>query len=101
MLGDNPFPQSNRQYIFTIFALSFGLLTFSCIIGSLASMLTSMDALANNKKDQLDAIQSYLRFRRVDPELRMRIHGYYKYLWDSGQSKVHMDMFTGTVRSSG
>jgi potassium voltage-gated channel Eag-related subfamily H protein 7 len=94
MLGDNPFPQSNRQFIFTIFALSFGLLTFSCIIGSLASMLTSMDALANNKKDQLDAIQSYLRYRRVDPELRMRIHGYYKYLWDSGQSKVHMDMFT-------
>jgi CRP-like cAMP-binding protein len=94
MLGDNAHPSSNGQYAFCIFASSFGLLAFSCIIGSLASVLTSMDALANNKKDQLDAIQSYLRYRRVDPELRMRIHGYYKYLWDSGQSKVHMDMFS-------
>jgi hypothetical protein len=36
---------------------------------------------------------SYLRFRKVNNELMMNIHGYYKYLWNSGQSNTHQNMF--------
>jgi CRP-like cAMP-binding protein len=93
MLGDNPYPRSNQQYVFSFSMSVLGIMIFSSIIGSLSSMMQSMDSLANTKKDQLDAIISYLRFRKVSNELTMNIHGYYKYLWNSGQSQTHQNMF--------
>jgi hypothetical protein len=93
MLGDNAYAASNQQYAFTIMMSILGVAIFSSIIGSLSSMMTSMDAIANSRKDQLDAIRIFLRFRKVDKSLAARIHGFYKYLWTSGQSKLHQAMF--------
>jgi CRP-like cAMP-binding protein len=94
MLGDNAYPGANEQYAFTILMSILGIAIFSSIIGSLSSMMTSMDAIANSRKEQLDAIRGFLHFRKVDKGLSMRIHGFYKYLWTSGQSNLHQKMFS-------
>jgi CRP-like cAMP-binding protein len=93
MLGDNSAPASNTQFVFSIFMSMIGIVVFSTIIGALSALLSSMDKLGEAKQEQLDSINQYMAFRRVDRALQLRIRAYYKYLWESGQSGHHQQLF--------
>jgi hypothetical protein len=93
MLGDNASPETNTQMMFSIFMSMIGIVVFSTVIGSLSAVLSNLDTGAAAKQDQLDSVNAYLTFRRVNPALKLRIRSFYKYLWDSGQSAHHQDMF--------
>jgi CRP-like cAMP-binding protein len=93
MLGDNSAPESNMQFMFSIFMSMVGIVVFSTIIGALSALLSSMDKLGEAKQEQLDSINQYMTFRRVSKPLQLRIRAYYKYIWESGQSGHHKSMF--------
>jgi CRP-like cAMP-binding protein len=78
---------------FSIFMSMVGIVVFSTIIGALSALLSSMDKLGEAKQEQLDSINQYMAFRRVNHPLQLRIRAYYKYLWESGQSAHHREMF--------
>jgi voltage-gated potassium channel len=93
MLGDNAEPETNSQLMFSCFMSMIGIVVFSTVIGSLSAVLSNLDSGAAAKQEQLDSVNAYLSFRRVNPTLKLRIRGFYKYLWDSGQSAHHQAMF--------
>lgn len=93
MLGDNALPSSNGQFLVCIFMSFLGIAVFSTIIGSLSSMLSSLDSAKNAKTEQMGAINGYLRSRRVDAYLCKKIRNYYSYLWQSGLSNHQKDLF--------
>jgi hypothetical protein len=93
MLGDNAGPESNNQLMFSISMSMIGIVVFSTVIGSLSAVLSNLDSAAAAKQDQLDSVNSYLSYRKIDPDLKLRIRGFYKYLWASGQSTHHQSMF--------
>jgi len=80
LLGNDSRPKTDNQFILCIVMLVFGILVFSIIIGSLSSMLTTLDAQANAKNEQLDNINKFLSNRKVDKDLCLRIRNYYTYL---------------------
>merc|ERR1711988_534015 len=93
MLGENAHPESNMQFSFSIFMSMIGIVVFSTIIGALSALLSSMDKLGEAKQEQLDSINQYMAFRRVNKPLQLRIRAYYKYLWESGQSGHQKGLF--------
>ena len=75
-------------------------------------MLNSLDTMNNAKMEQMDAINGYLAFRKVDNDLCLKIRKYYNYLvshrvafrsdcilngfllqWSSGQSQHQKNLF--------
>jgi hypothetical protein len=93
MLGENAQPETNTQLMFSSFMSMIGIVVFSTVIGSLSAVLSNLDSGAAAKQEQLDSVNAYLSFRRVNPYLKLKIRGFYKYLWDSGQSAHHQQMF--------
>jgi CRP-like cAMP-binding protein len=79
--------------MFAICMSMIGIVVFSTDIGSLSAVLSNLDSGAAVKQDQLDSVDAYLNFRRVNSDLTLRIRSFYKYLWDSGQSAHHQSMF--------
>merc|ERR1712046_58064 len=47
----------------------------------------------NAKLEQLNSINGYLSFRKIDATLCTKIRSYYNYLWTSGQSRHQKEMF--------
>ena len=93
MLGENANPESNMQFMFSIAMSMIGIVVFSTIIGALSALLSSMDKLGEAKQEQLDSINQYMAFRRVNKPLQLSIRAYYKYLWESGQTGHHKALF--------
>jgi len=93
MLGNDAKPKSDAQFGLGSAMLLVGIGVFSSIVGSLSSVLTSLDAMNNARGEQLNSINGYLSFRKVDRDLRLKIRGYYNYLWRSGQSRHQRNLF--------
>lgn len=93
MLGDDAEPTSNGQFIVCIAMSLLGIMVFSTIIGSLSSMLSSLDSMHIAKQEQMSAINDYLRSRRVDSYMCQKIRNYYSYLWQSGLSAHQKGLF--------
>jgi hypothetical protein len=93
MLGDNANPETNAQLSLCIMMSMVGIVVFSTVIGSLSAVLSNLDSAAAAKQEQLDTVNAYLSYRKVNPDLKLRIRGFYKYLWESGQSSHHQSMF--------
>ena len=66
MLGDSSKPGTDLQFQVSCVLLLVGIMVISTILGSLSSMLHSLDSMKNAKAEQLDAINGYLAFRKVD-----------------------------------
>jgi potassium voltage-gated channel Eag-related subfamily H protein 7 len=73
MLGDNADPETNGQLTFSIVMSMVGIVVFSTVIGSLSAVLSSLDSAAAAKQDQLDSVNAFLTFRKVNPDLKLRI----------------------------
>jgi voltage-gated potassium channel len=86
-------PPNKNELVFTNFALLTGIGVFASVIGSASSLLSSLDAVAEKKKSQMDSISHYLTFHSVPMVLKNKIRDYYEYLWLSGQSSHDKNLF--------
>jgi voltage-gated potassium channel len=93
LVGDNMKPSNETELTFTNFALLTGIGVFASVIGSASSLLSSLDAVAEKQKKQMDSISHYLTFHSVPTVLKNKIRDFYEYLWLSGQSSHDKNLF--------
>jgi hypothetical protein len=92
-VGSDVAPSNTRETSFTALMMLVGIGVFASVIGSASSLLSNLDATAEQKKSQMDSINHYLKFHSVPKQLRTKIRDYYEYLWISGQSIHDKSLF--------
>jgi len=82
-MGENMGPDENGETFYNSFVLAGGVLLNSCIVGSMASMLGTLDERAARHKSKLDTIDTFMQRNGVTKELFDQVQQYYKYLYSS------------------
>jgi hypothetical protein len=75
-------PSLPAEYYFAIAAMLLGASLYAYIIGSVASLLSNLQAAKSEYWDRMEAVGEYLRYRGVPHELNTKVQDYYEYLWD-------------------
>jgi hypothetical protein len=70
---------SNNERIFVVVVELFGGFMFASIVASLTSVVTSMDVNALVTGQQLDAVKSFVRTRRIHPDLGRRVRRHFRH----------------------
>ena len=74
------------QIIYTMVVMIFGVGMYGYIIGNVASLIANLDIARAGYQKRMEEINSFLRAKRVPPELQGRVRGYYAYLWETRKS---------------
>ncbi|KAJ8526001.1 hypothetical protein ON010_g15183 [Phytophthora cinnamomi] len=72
-------PKTSFEKLFTSVMLFVGIVINASIIGSAANLLSNLDKEEIARKDQMDSINDYLRFKKVPLGLQNKIRRYYDY----------------------
>jgi hypothetical protein len=75
-------PARTVEYIFSAVIMLMGASLYAFIIGSIASLLSSIQAARNSHQERMDSVTDFLRRRHVPAELDAKVRGYYEYVWD-------------------
>ena len=85
--GDyTPNHDSNRQIIYTIVVMIFGVGMYGYIIGNVATLIANLDVARANYQAKMEEINDFLRTKRVPGPLQSRVRNYYAYLWETQKS---------------
>ena len=83
-------PQEMRQVIVTVFAMFFGLFTNTIIISSATTALQEADSKQLHGRQKLEAITTYLRFRRVPPSLTHLVTEFFEFQMQSSSAVLNL-----------
>lgn len=72
-------PRTSIEKLFTSLMLFIGIVINASIIGSAANLLSNLDKEQIARKNQMDSINDYLRFKKVPLDLQNKIRRYYDY----------------------
>ncbi|KAG9406953.1 hypothetical protein AC1031_003278 [Aphanomyces cochlioides] len=86
-------PRTTLERIFTGLMLLLGIAVNATIIGSAANLLANLDKTEVARKEHLDAINDYLRFKKVPLMLQDKIRHYYDYVWTVRPSEQSSQLF--------
>jgi voltage-gated potassium channel len=75
-------PHRNLEYAFTVLVMVLGASMYALIIGSIASLVSSVDSAKSGFWNRVDGLNQYLRTRDLPPELYDQIQDYHDYIWD-------------------
>jgi len=64
-IGEVPGPETNSEFAFVIIDLLSGVLIIATVVGSIGSMIANMNAMRSHFQHRLDAVKTYLTFRKV------------------------------------
>ena len=87
-------PATNLEYLFTIVVLFLGASLYAFMIGSIASLISNLDAAKVSFWERVDVINKYLRSRRVPHELNEQVRKHYEYIWARYRGLREDDLFT-------
>jgi hypothetical protein len=76
-------PASVQQSILSIVVLAVGIALFASVIGTVGSLIITMDESATRSRQQREEILSYLNYRKLPKAVQERVRDYYLYLWKS------------------
>ena len=78
-------PDHNRhiQVIYTMFVQITGVSMFGYVVGNIASILTNIDVAKANFLKKMENINGFFKANRIPAAIQSKVHGYYRYLWDS------------------
>ena len=74
-------PNRNIEYVFTMGVMLLGASIYAFIIGNIASLFSNLDSAKANFWNRIEAVNQYLRSRRVPSDLNQQVRKYYEYLW--------------------
>lgn len=74
-------PHRNIEYVFTMFVMLLGASMYAFIIGNIASLVSNLDSAKVGFWNRVEAVNQYLRSRRVPAEVNEHIRSYYEYIW--------------------
>ena len=75
-------PRSLGPLVYTLLVQVAGLFMTGLIIGSLASLVSALNAIRNEQSVRLSGIRSYLSYKRVPNTLKRAVLDYYHFLWN-------------------
>ncbi len=75
-------PNRNPEYAFTLLVMLVGASMYALIIGSIASLVSSIDSTKAAFWNRVEGINHYLRSRNLPLELQDQIQDYFDYVWD-------------------
>lgn len=85
-------PVTPIQTIFTISVEVIGAGLYGYVIAIFASLIANLDSARKKFSEQMDEINTFMRFRKIPLDLQKQIRSYYDYLWESrrGYSEGHV-----------
>lgn len=86
-------PTTSTEKLFTALMLFVGIVINASIIGSAANLLSNLDKAAIARKNQMDGINEYMRFKKVPLPLQNKIRRFYDYALTSRIRDPTDDMF--------
>uniref|UniRef100_A0A183EDR4 Cyclic nucleotide-binding domain-containing protein n=1 Tax=Gongylonema pulchrum TaxID=637853 RepID=A0A183EDR4_9BILA len=72
-----------------------GLLVFAVIVGSVGSVVSTMNRNQTEFQDTLDGIKFYMNYRQVDSDIQKRVLNCCEYIHDQGMSKDEKILLEG------
>jgi hypothetical protein len=78
-------PARSVEYVFSALIMLLGASLYAYIIGSIASLLSSVHAARNRHWERIDSVTEFLRQRHVPADLNAQVRNYYEYVWDRHQ----------------
>lgn len=75
-------PLRTAEYVFASMIMLMGASIYAFIIGSIASLLSSIQAAKNTHWERIDSVTEYLRQRHVPADINSKVRNYYEYVWD-------------------
>jgi voltage-gated potassium channel len=75
-------PARTIEYVFAAIIMLMGASLYAFIIGSVASLLSSIQAAKNSHWERIDSVTEFLRQRHVPPEIDAKVRNYYEYVWE-------------------
>eukprot|EP01059_Diplonema_ambulator_P009705 TRINITY_DN19649_c1_g1_i1.p2 TRINITY_DN19649_c1_g1~~TRINITY_DN19649_c1_g1_i1.p2 ORF type:complete len:340 (+),score=129.83 TRINITY_DN19649_c1_g1_i1:1786-2805(+) len=76
-------PQSDLQILFSLMTVVVGVAGNVGVIGTLGSLIQNLDSSGAAFRQKMDAVNDYMRYRKISAEMQARIKEYYTYLWQS------------------
>jgi voltage-gated potassium channel len=85
-------PVTPIQTIFTISVEVIGAGLYGYVIAIFASLIANLDSARKKFSEQMDEINTFMRFRKIPLHLQKQIRSYYDYLWESrrGYNEAHV-----------
>ena len=80
-------PDHNRniELIYTMAVEFLGAGAFGYTIGNIATLLTNLDIAKTRHREHVDAVDNFMKSKKMPKKLQERVHHYYNYLWESRQ----------------
>ena len=75
-------PARSVEYVLSAIIMLMGASLYAFIIGSIASLLSSIQAAKNSHWERIDSVTEFLRQRHVPAEIDAKVRNYYEYIWE-------------------
>jgi hypothetical protein len=75
-------PARSVEYVLSAIIMLMGASLYAFIIGSVASLLSSIQAAKNSHWERIDSVTEFLRQRHVPAEIDAKVRNYYEYIWE-------------------
>jgi hypothetical protein len=75
-------PARNVEYVLSAIIMLMGASLYAFIIGSVASLLSSIQAAKNSHWERIDSVTEFLRQRQVPADIDAKVRHYYEYIWE-------------------
>jgi voltage-gated potassium channel len=85
-------PARSAEYVLSAVIMLMGASLYAFIIGSIASLLGSIQAAKNSHWERLDSVTEFLRQREVPAEIDAKVRNYYEYVWEHDRGMDKNDM---------
>jgi len=99
ILGENMQPSTYAETLYTSGTVALGVLLNSCVVGSITSLLGSLDERAAKQKSKLDAVNTFMQKNGVNQDVCEQVRQYYKYLHASVDSQFQLKLFDDLSQS--
>ena len=91
-------PARTAEYLVAMLVMLLGASLYAFIVGSIASLLSSLNVEKNRHRDRMQSLSYYLQQRGVSPELNNRVRGYYEYLWSTRRGLAESEILSDLPR---
>jgi hypothetical protein len=75
-------PARSIEYVLSAIIMLMGASLYAFIIGSIASLLSSIQAAKNSHWERIDSVTEFLRQRQVPAAIDAKVRNYYEYIWE-------------------
>jgi len=92
-------PSRTAEYLVAMVVMLLGASLYAYIVGSIASLLSSLNAEKSRHRDRAQNLSYYLQQRGVSPDLNRRVQGYYEYLWARRRGLAESEILSDLPRA--